>query len=118
MYIDVWATWCGPCIAEFPKSKQLQKKFQNNSKVEFLYVSVDKNKEAWKKMLADDMNFKGIHIIQIEGHGESIWESYQISGIPRYILIDQNGDIVSSDAARPSSGEIEKEINDLLLKGA
>lgn len=116
VYIDVWATWCGPCVKEFPYSKKLEKKFEANDQVVFLYISVDKNQEVWKKMLYDDREFKGTHIIEVEGNGTSIWESYQIWGIPRYMLIDEKGVIVDANAPPPSSGEVEKEIQKLLDK--
>ena len=94
--------------------KKLQKKFEDNDNVVFLYVSVDKNQEAWKKMLQEDLDFKGTHIIEIEGNGTSIWESYQIWGIPRYMLIDEKGVIVNANAPLPSSGEVAGEIEKLL----
>ncbi|MFN8343985.1 MAG: TlpA disulfide reductase family protein [Spirosomataceae bacterium] len=117
VYIDVWATWCGPCIAEFPSSKKLQQQFNNNKEVVFLYVSVDENEEKWKKFLSKEKNFGGTHINQPkEGNPNSIWKNYLIYGIPRYILIDQKGLIVDVNAPRPSSGKLQEEIQSLLIK--
>ena len=113
VYIDVWATWCGPCREEFPFSKKLQKLFESNDDVVFLYVSIDKDEEAWKKMVLADKSFNGTHIIQQDGQ---IGESYLIRGVPRYILIDSEGKIVKPEAPRPSSGKVENEIHELLKK--
>ncbi|WP_353718534.1 TlpA disulfide reductase family protein [Dyadobacter sp. 676] len=52
VYVDIWATWCGYCIDEFPDSKKVQAEFQGNDQVAFLYVSVDRDTLAWKKMVA------------------------------------------------------------------
>ncbi len=115
IYIDVWATWCSPCIQEFPYSRKLQQQFEGNEQVVFLYVSVDKDKdqEKWKKMLADKQ-LKGTHILDPREGDSSIWKAYLISGIPRYILIDQAGNIADAEASRPSSGKVKGEIEELL----
>lgn len=72
VYIDVWATWCGPCIQEMPASKVLQKWFEGNGKVVFLYVSIDSDQQAWKQYLAKNTNFKGEHINLPRGHNFSL----------------------------------------------
>ena len=83
--------------------------------VVFLYVSVDKDQAAWQKVLASDADFKGIHINLPPGERlDSLWQGYQLSGIPRYILIDQAGKLVDVNAAHPSSGNVADEIERLL----
>jgi thiol-disulfide isomerase/thioredoxin len=119
VYIDVWATWCGPCKREFPHAKKLKKKYEDNENVAFLYISVDEDKGAWEKFLSNDPEFKGIHLHTGTGRDSDIEVKYLINGIPRYILVDQEGRIVRASAPRPSSGEqIESMINSLLeIKG-
>jgi len=102
VYVDVWATWCGPCIAEIPSLDRLQKDYADKNIV-FLSVSVDTDKEAWTKMLTDD-ELGGVHL-WANGWSQ-ITRSYAIFGIPRFILIDETGNLISADAPRPSSGEI------------
>lgn len=115
VYVDVWATWCVPCRDELPKAKQLQKRFTDTSRVAFLYVSIDRDTAAWHKFLENDAEFNGVHINQPPGeHFNSLWGAYQLSGIPRYMLIDQAGKIVDVNAARPSSSTIASEIDRLL----
>ena len=114
VYIDVWATWCAPCLQEFPHSEKLQQQFEDNNQVVFLYVSVDSDQEKWRKMVADK-KLGGMHMINSpEEEDTSLWKAYLISGIPRYILIDQAGKIVHAEASRPSSGQVQGEIQELL----
>lgn len=107
VYIDVWATWCAPCKEEMPLSIKLQNRFSKNDPIVFLYVSVDQKHDAWKKMVTANKEWVGTHIIEPkESDVPSIMTSYKIWGIPRYILIDKKGKIVSADAPNPSSGEV------------
>ncbi|MDH5400247.1 MAG: TlpA family protein disulfide reductase, partial [Cyclobacteriaceae bacterium] len=68
VYVDVWATWCGPCIKEFPYSQQLNERFEGSSNFIILYVSIDRDTEAWKKMVLDKTDvLKGVHINHKDG---------------------------------------------------
>ena len=108
VYIDVWATWCGPCIAELPSLERLQKDYENMDIV-FLSVSVDTDKEAWEKMLTEDQ----LDGVQLWANGWSqITKSYAIFGIPRFILVDRSGELIAVDAPRPSSNEIRSMIDE------
>ena len=108
VYVDVWATWCGPCIAEIPSLERLQKDYENMDIV-FLSVSVDTDKEAWEKMLTEDQ----LGGVQLWADGWSqITKSYAIFGIPRFILVDKSGELIAVDAPRPSSNEIRTMIDE------
>ena len=74
VYIDVWATWCKPCVAEIPFSKKLQKEFEGNKGVEFLNVSVDNKSELWKSFLQEDQDWGGLHL---NLRGENIQAFYK-----------------------------------------
>lgn len=118
VYVDVWATWCGPCKGEIPSSKELKKSYADNDDVVFMYVSVDDNREAWEKFLENDPQFNGVHVITGTGWKSDITDSYMIQGIPRYLLIDKNGLIATASAPRPSSGDKIKNMIDDLLTSA
>ena len=111
LYIDVWATWCGPCIGEHPAMEKLQEQFKDQN-VTFLAVSIDDTKEPWKKMVATK-ELGGVHVFAPGAWNAQIIEDYMIQGIPRFILIDQDGNIVDATAQRPS-GNIAEDIEALL----
>ncbi len=110
IYIDVWASWCGPCVAEIPFAQKLQTTFNGNDSVVFLNISVDQDSSGWRDAMSKHRDWKGTHLI----NDRSIYKTYNITGIPRYILIDKNGRIANADAPRPSSKEIKNEIAKLL----
>ena len=102
VYIDVWATWCGPCRTEIPSLKKLEMEYYEKD-ITFLSVSVDTDRDAWLKMIKE----KKLGGIQLWADGWSqITKDYAIFGIPRFILISRDGKIISNDAPRPSSDKI------------
>lgn len=117
IYIDIWATWCGPCIAEIPASKKLQQEFLHEENIQFLNVSVDSHKSDWEKFIQKDKAWKGLHIIIEPDKIQSLYTTYKLFGVPDYILIDKAGNIVNMKAPRPSDEKTKTEIRLLLAKG-
>ncbi len=123
VYIDIWATWCGPCKREIPALKKLTEKYKNK-KIEFVSISVDngrgyKNdaeqaKLAWKRMIKS-RNMKGVQLYADNAWRSSFIKEYGIRSIPRFILIDKEGNIIDANAQRPSSKLIEKTLDNLLI---
>ena len=104
VYVDVWATWCGPCKAEIPSLQKLEADYHGKD-ITFMSVSVDTDKEAWEKMVAE----KELGGVQLWADGWSkITKDYAIFGIPRFMLFDANGNVISTDAPRPSSEDIRE----------
>lgn len=111
VYIDVWATWCGPCIAEIPALKKLEKEYHDKN-ISFVSISIDDAKrhggsaemahEKWKKMVGEE-ELGGIQLFAPNGWETDFIKDYKIYGIPRFILVDPEGKIVSASAPRPSS---------------
>lgn len=100
-YIDVWATWCGPCCKEIPHLAELVEKYKNNSKVQFISISVDADVNAWKRKLDKDKPQWPQYILSAENN-QKFSTDWGISGIPRFIMIDSDGTIFNADATRPS----------------
>ena len=104
VYVDVWATWCGPCKAEIPSLQKLEADYHGKD-ITFMSVSVDTDKEAWEKMVAE----KELGGVQLWADGWSkITKDYAIFGIPRFMLFDSEGNVISTNAPRPSSDEIRE----------
>lgn len=102
VYIDFWATWCGPCRHELPFLEEVEKAYEGK-KITFISMSMDDDMVAWDKMVKEK-KMKGLQL-----HADGAWAStvakdYQIKGIPTFALIDENGIIISPSAPRPSSG--------------
>ncbi|MBI9064844.1 MAG: TlpA family protein disulfide reductase [Marinilabiliaceae bacterium] len=112
VYIDVWATWCGPCKAELPYLTIIHKTLNNKSNLEIISVSVDKDKKAWEKMV-DKKQLEWPQYIVKEAFKSVLTKQYNINSIPRFILIDPQGKIVSTVADRPSNEQLLPYLRDL-----
>jgi thiol-disulfide isomerase/thioredoxin len=104
VYIDFWASWCGPCRAEIPHLKTLKEAYSSKPVV-FVAISLDDDKSAWERMVKDQ-ELKGYQL-----HAEKAWLSesakkYQVNGVPTFVLIDGEGKIIEYNAPRPSNPEI------------
>ncbi|MGF1924997.1 MAG: TlpA family protein disulfide reductase [Bacteroidia bacterium] len=103
VYIDLWASWCGPCKEETPYLKKIYEKYKGNNKIQIISIASfdaknrDRRYEIIKK---DEMNW-----LQLEDTDDSFAKSYQANFIPRFIIVDKKGNIVDSDAPRPSDSE-------------
>ncbi len=112
VYVDVWATWCGPCLRELPYLEKKQEEYKNKDIV-FVSISVDESPLPWEAMVKDK-KMKGQ-----QWHAPSAWQSalaqnYRITGIPRFLIIDRGGKIFNAYAPRPSFDEFDKVINEAL----
>lgn len=106
VYIDVWATWCGPCKKEIPFLKKIEKLYHKKN-IAFVSISVNKSEdlEKWKEMIKDQ-EMAGIQLFADKDWESDFIKDYQIIGIPRFILIDPEGKIVAASAQRPSNPEL------------
>ena len=111
VYIDIWATWCGPCKAEIPHLQQLEKDMKGK-KIVFVSISCDENKAKWEKYVKEQC-LGGVQLYM--GKGKDMKDFYQIQSIPRFILLDKKGNIVNAYMTRPSDEKTKKTL--IKLKG-
>jgi thiol-disulfide isomerase/thioredoxin len=100
VYIDIWATWCGPCIEEHPQWDKVKEEYKDKP-VAFLKVSIDDTREPWEKMV------KNKKMDGLQWFTSNAWESeltkfFMVNSIPRFILLDKEGKIIDPSAERPS----------------
>ncbi|WP_172917822.1 TlpA family protein disulfide reductase [Capnocytophaga canis] len=110
VYIDVWASWCGPCISEIPYLKKLEADFKGKEVV-FVSISKDIKKEHWQQAL-EKHQLKGIQLWG--GNKSDFYDAYFINSIPRFILIDKKGKVISPSAPEPSAPKIKELIEESL----
>lgn len=101
VYVDVWATWCGPCIYEIPFLKTLEADYHDRNIV-FISYSIDSDKDAWLKYVPEN-ELGGVQII-----GEDAWQSkmvieFKVRGVPTFMFFDPDGNIINIKMTRPSN---------------
>lgn len=110
VYIDNWATWCGPCIKEAPFVQELEELYKEKD-IYIVSLSCDADRGAWEKHMAKD-NKEGIQIILDEG--STFLEDYMIVGIPHFLMLDKEGKILNAQMSRPSDPATRAYLDKLL----
>lgn len=113
LYIDCWATWCGPCCGEIPYMEKLHEHYKNSKDVELISISLDSNKKKWLQKLKEDKP-KWRQFICPDNFKSQLCQNYDIDAIPRFLFFDKEGRIISLDAKRPSEQDIIRYIDENL----
>lgn len=113
-YIDMWATWCGPCCAQIPYMEKIAAHYAGNDRVVCISISCDEDLDAWRKKLEQDKPEWPQYVFTGES-GQQFMKSMGVTGIPRFIVINPDMTIASIDAPRPQKDDKIKELIDAML---
>ena len=107
VYIDIWATWCFPCIREIPALKKIEEDFKNKN-IYFVSMCLKDSKENFEKMVKEK-KLGGIQLFA-PNPSNSFFKEYNLKTIPRYILLDKEGKIIDAYASKPSTSNLREQI--------
>ena len=109
VYIDIWATWCVPCMREIPHLRELEKRFEGKNII-FIGLSIDSDKAKWEaKVRSGELSGVQLYL----GDKSDFLEAYEVRSIPRFILLDPQGRIIDPRMSRPSSDDTARRLSEL-----
>jgi thiol-disulfide isomerase/thioredoxin len=111
LLIDIWASWCGDCIKGMPKVKTLQKEYKD---VTYIFLSLDRNQEAWKRGIKK-YDVVGEHFFMQSGWDGAFGEFVNLNWIPRYMIVDKQGNIKLFKAVNADDEKIKEILNEYKL---
>lgn len=103
IYIDMWATWCSPCIGEFEFAKDFHDGIDHD-KVALVYLAGKSKESVWKSMIKE-YQLKGDHYLLTDDQHDDISQKLEARGFPNYSIIDSKGMVKAANAPRPSVGQ-------------
>jgi thiol-disulfide isomerase/thioredoxin len=117
IYLDVWASWCGPCRGEMSYAIELHKHYKGKD-ISFVNLCLSSDKTDWKKTIKN-LNIGGENYFFDKDQSLLIKSKLKVSGFPTYLIIDQEGNIVDNKAPRPSTDQkIKDRLNEVLNRSA
>ncbi len=114
--LDFWATWCPPCVADFPRLSDLHERLEDRG-LTVVSVSIDEGKNTAKKVARMVRKRKATHPVYVDAGASSAWSAYRVAVVPTQFLIDTNGQIVAQWSGVVDLDQVETEIIRLLESG-
>lgn len=103
VYVDIWATWCAPCVKSIPDTKRVKEKYINKN-VEVVFLSIDGDKKKWEEV-SKKFNILDRNCIitgYVQASNSKSLSKIQIKEIPRYLIFNKKGILVNDNAPRPT----------------
>jgi peroxiredoxin len=109
IFLDFWASWCGPCRRENPNIVEAYAKF-HSAKFDILGVSLDSEKDNWEMAIKKD-KLTWQHVSDLKGWGNAAAKMYGIRAIPANLLLDKEGKILARNLY---GSDLEKKLKEVL----
>jgi len=112
-YIDLWATWCMPCTMEFQYNDEIHAILAQYNNIVPVYISMDTDRKLWESRVKK-FNLNGYNIMASKSLnadiGAKVYHAKQVESIPRFLLLNPEGNIVNDNLPRPSKSTLLKPI--------
>ncbi|MCD9014421.1 TlpA family protein disulfide reductase [Parachryseolinea silvisoli] len=107
IYVDFWATWCGPCLADMAEIAPLKDELANEN-ITFVYITDQSSpKKAWSNMIP---GIKGEHYRVSKEEWMYLCSKFNIVGIPHHVLVGKNGEVINPDVRLEGNASLRKEL--------
>lgn len=114
LYIDLWAAWCIPCIKSFPAALALNEEYKDNG-LEVIFLSIDDNYKFWEEVARKyNIALPTQSFVAIKKEDSGYLKTLNVALIPRYLVFDQEGNLIHPNAPKPDSEEIKVFFKDLI----
>ncbi len=107
IFLDIWASWCKDCVAGIPTVRELKREFPD---IAFVYISLDRDEASWKKGIKRFKISDGSHFWAKNGWKSKLFKDIDLDWIPRYMVLDAEGNIKLYKAIKASDREIVKQL--------